>query len=117
MASEFTIYHNPRCSKSRASLEILQEAGQTPTVIEYIKEGISEEALKGLLQSLGLPAANLIRRGESVYKDNGLNADEMSDDEIIRAINQHPILLERPVVSNGKRAVIGRPPDNVRALL
>ncbi|MFK7956028.1 MAG: arsenate reductase (glutaredoxin) [Lysobacterales bacterium] len=117
MASELTIYHNPRCSKSRATLAILMDAGLNPTVVEYIKEGINEDTLKGVLTNLGLPAAQVIRRGEAVYKDNHMNADEMSDDDLVSAIARHPILLERPIVSDGTRAVIGRPPENVRALL
>lgn len=112
-----TIYHNPRCSKSRAALDLLKSRGVEATVIEYLKTPPSAGELKALLAGLGLSARQLMRRGESVYKELGLDRPELGEDELVRAMVEHPILIERPiVVANGKVA-LGRPPENILGIL
>jgi len=117
MAPALTIYHNPRCSKSRATLGLLVDKGLSPTLVEYLKQGLTVAEIKRLLDALGMPASQVIRRGEKVYRDHGLNADGMTNDQLIAAIADNPILLERPIVSDGDKAIIGSPPENVLALL
>ncbi|MEZ5555837.1 arsenate reductase (glutaredoxin) [Haliea sp.] len=114
--SEFQIYHNPRCSKSRAALALLREHGVEPDVIAYLDQPPSAAALKRLLKKLAVPASGLLRRGEPEFKSAGLHSDS-SEAEILAAMAAHPKLIERPVVVRGERAVIGRPPENVLALL
>jgi arsenate reductase len=114
--SEFTIYHNPRCSKSRNTLALLQENGIEPQVILYLETAPDETEIALLLDKLGISAAQLVRRGEEAYKTSGLSADS-SDAELISAMARHPKLIERPVVVCGDRAVLGRPPENVLALI
>ncbi len=111
-----TLYHNPRCSKSRAALALLEERGADVEVIRYLDTPLDEAGLRDLLRRLGRPAAELVRRGEAEYKAAGLGpgADE---DQLVAAIAAHPKLMERPVAVVGKRAVIGRPPENVLELL
>lgn len=114
-----TIYHNPRCSKSRRTLEILESAGMTPDIVRYLDEPPDAADILRLARALGRPVADLLRRGESVVRDAG-DLPPLEDDEALaKWISQHPIALERPVVidASGSRAVIGRPPENVRALL
>ncbi len=112
-----TIYHNPRCSKSRATLELIRQQGQEPTIVEYLKEPLSASTVKSLLKQLGIDARDLLRTKEDAYKSAGLNDTDLSDDTIIAAMIEHPKLIERPIVSDGKRAVLGRPPENVLELL
>ena len=114
--SEYLIYHNPRCSKSRAALALLEENGVTPEVIRYLEAPPSEAELRALLAKLELPASALVRRGEDEYRALGLGVDA-SEAELLRAMAAHPRLIERPVVVRGARAVLGRPPENVLALL
>ena len=114
--SEFTIYHNPRCSKSRNTLALLQENGIEPEVVLYLETPPDESELTALLDKLGMPASQLVRRGEEAFKTSGLSADS-SDAELISAMARHPKLIERPVVVSGDRAVLGRPPENVMALI
>ena len=110
-----TIYHNPRCSKSRATLELLRAHGIEPRVIEYLQTPPSAHELKHLIELLGLTPRELVRRNEPEYKAARL--DEASDTELIRAMVQHPILIERPIVVKGNRAALGRPPENVLKVL
>ena len=110
------IYHNPRCSKSRQSLALLRENGVEPEVIEYLKTPPDADALRDLLRKLGLAAHEILRTKEDVYTACDLSS-ETSEAEILSAIVAHPILLERPIIVKGNRAVIGRPPENVRELL
>jgi len=110
------IYHNPRCSKSRQSLVLLRENGVEPEVIEYLKTPLDAAALRDLLKKLGLCAHEILRTKEDAYFNCGLSP-ESSEAEILPAIVAHPILLERPIIVNGNRAIIGRPPENVRELL
>ncbi|MFA5583979.1 MAG: arsenate reductase (glutaredoxin), partial [Bacteriovoracaceae bacterium] len=104
-----------RCSKSRESLNILEKAQVHFEVIEYLKNPLSESELQEVLRKLDRPAKDLLRTKESVFQE--LNIDLENDKEIIKAISEHPILLERPIVVSNNRAVIGRPPENVLDLL
>lgn len=110
------IFHNPRCSKSRQTLSLLQERGHEPEVVEYLKTGLSAAQVRELAQQLGKPLHELLRRKEAAYKEQGLSpqADEAT---IVRALERAPILLERPVVVVGDRARTGRPPEAVLELL
>jgi len=110
------IYHNPRCSKSRQALGILREYAEEPDVVEYLKEPLDQAELDALLQKLKVPAHDLLRTKEDEYTELGLSADTPQED-ILTAIVHHPILLERPIVVKGRRAVIARPPELVEELL
>ena len=114
---EITIYHNPRCSKSRETLKILTDNGHAPVVVEYLKTPPSAEEIQRLLDLLSMQARDLIRTGEAEYIQAGLDQPSISDQALIRAINAHPILLQRPIVVRDDRAVIGRPPEKVLELL
>ena len=114
--SAITIYHNPRCSKSRNTLALLEENGVTPKVVLYLETPPGAGEIKELLKKLGMRAGELVRRGEDDYKAAGLDR-ESSDAEIVRAMARYPKLIERPIVVKGSRAVLGRPPENVLALL
>ncbi len=114
--SDFTIYHNPRCSKSRTTLALLEEKGIQPEVVLYLETEPGEGEIRQLLDKLGITAAQLVRRGEDAYKSAGLGKDS-SEAELIAAMAQHPKLIERPIVVSGDRAVLGRPPENVLDLI
>ncbi len=114
--AEYTIYHNPRCSKSRAALALLEERGVRPRVIEYLKAAPSAAELKEVLRRLGIAAEALVRKGEEVYKTRYAGKD-LTEAQWIQAMVDDPILIERPVVVHGERAVIGRPPEKVLDLL
>ena len=109
------IYHNPRCSKSRATLALLTEQGIEPEIIDYLNDPPSEITLKKIQKALGCAVADMVRKKEAPYAENGLEA--ASEDGLITAITNFPILLERPIVVNGNRAAIGRPPENVLDIL
>ena len=115
-ASEFTIYHNPRCSKSRNTLALLQENGVEPEVVLYLETAPDATEIGSLLVRLGIPASGLVRKGEAEYKEAGLSADS-SEEALVAAMAKYPKLIERPVVVRGDRAVLGRPPENVLDLL
>ena len=110
------IYHNPRCTKSRQTLELLRKRGIEPEVIEYLKTPPSAAEVKGLLEKLGVEPHALLRKGEAPYKELGLSA-KSTKTEVAQAIAGHPILLERPVVVAGNKAVIGRPPERALEIL
>ena len=110
---KLTIYHNPMCSKSRETLDLLNTQNKSPTIIEYLNETPDKETLKEIISKLGIPAAELVRTGEQAYKEAGLNIEKMSENDIIEAICAQPSLLQRPIVVSGNRAVIGRPPVKV----
>ena len=112
----YTIYHNPRCSKSRNTLAILEEKSVDTEVVLYLETPPDAAQIRGLLDKLGIAAAELVRRGEDEYKSCGLGKDS-SQDEIISAMASHPRLIERPIVVCGDRAVLGRPPENVLELI
>ncbi|MEM7234269.1 MAG: arsenate reductase (glutaredoxin) [Planctomycetota bacterium] len=117
MNEPVTIYHNPRCSKSRATLELLRERGIEPEVVEYLKDAPSRATLKRLIQSLGASdVSDLTRTKEAVFKELGL-ANEDDRERWIDAIVENPVLLERPIVVVGNRARVGRPPENVLEIL
>ena len=110
------IYHNPRCSKSRQTLEILQQAGQQPEIIEYLKTPPTASELENLLQKLNLKPEQLLRKGEQLYKDKYKN-QQLTDEELIKVMAENPVLIERPIVVKDNKAVLGRPPENVLELL
>lgn len=112
-----TIYHNPRCSKSRQALELLEAHGAAPTVVPYLETPPDAATLTTLLAALGLPARALLRSGEDEYRELGLDNPALDDNALIAAMVAHPRLIERPVVIRGQRAVIGRPPEKVLELL
>ena len=111
------LYHNPRCSKSRGALELLQERGIEPRVIAYLDMPPTADELRELLRLLALPARALLRTGEEEYTALGLADASLTDDALIAAMVAHPRLIERPIFVHGGRAVIGRPPEQVLALL
>ena len=111
-----TIYHNPRCSKSRTTLKLLQGAGQKPLVIEYMDKPPSVSELEGVLKLLGMSAFKLLRAHEQEAKDLGLNEDTPAQD-ILEAMTEHPKLIQRPIVINMKGARICRPPETVYDLI
>lgn len=110
------IYHNPRCRKSRETLAFVEASGQPFEVIEYLKTPLSETELKGLLSKLEMRPEQLLRKGEAIWKSQ-FKGRELTDDEIRSAMVQHPKLIERPIVVKGSRAILGRPPENVKELL
>jgi len=114
-----TIYHNPRCSKSRAACELVSTArtSEPVEVIEYLKHPLSVEQLRALHAMLGGALIEMVRTGETEYRALGLDAPGVTDDQLYEAIARHPILLQRPIVVRDGRAVIGRPTENVAALL
>lgn len=112
-----TIYHNPRCSKSRATLKLLEDHGHTPDVIEYLNTPPSVAELKHILKLLDLSPRELLRHNETAYQEAGLDDDSLSNSAIIRIMVAHPVLIERPIVICGDKAVIGRPPENVLAII
>lgn len=111
-----TIYHNPRCSKSRATLALIEERGVQPTVIEYLQTPPSAAELKSILDRLGMKPAELLRKGEEAYKAH-VAGRNLADAQLIALMVEHPVLIERPIVVRGDRAVLGRPPENVLQLL
>jgi arsenate reductase len=112
-----TIWHNPRCSKSRQTLEFLHKKGVTPAIREYLKQPPSKAEVETLLDMVGGDPAELIRDGEAEFKALKKKKAEMSKADIAKAIAAHPILLQRPIVVAGKKAAIGRPPEAVLPLL
>lgn len=112
-----TIYHNPDCSKSRQTLELLEEHGVEPVIIEYLKTPPTAEKLKTILAGLGVSPRELMRRKESVYAELELDDEDLSDDELINFMIEHPILIERPIVLANGKAALGRPPEQVLEIL
>ena len=111
------IYHNPRCSKSRQTLALLRERGLEPEIVLYLESPPSEAGLEELLDKLGMPARDLMRRKEAPYRELGLDDPSLTRAELVAAMASHPILIERPVVVSGTRAAIGRPPEKVLEIL
>ena len=112
-----TIYHNPRCSKSRAALALLEERGLEPEIVEYLKTPPSAAELKVILKKLGLRPRDIIRACEPRYAELGLMNRDLDDDALIALMAENPILIERPIVVSGGKAAIGRPPANVLDIL
>jgi len=108
--------HNPHCSKSRAALELVREAGVELPVREYLKVPPSIDELRRIVQLLGVRPIDIVRRGEEIYKTLDLS-DATPDEEVLHAMAEHPILIERPIVVRNGRAVVGRPPESVREIL
>jgi len=111
------IYHNPRCSKSRQTLQLLQEHEIEPEVVEYLETPPDKTTLRKILKQLGLSPRDLIRRKENEYKENQLDDPSLTDDQLIDAMVKYPKLIERPIVVTDKGAVIGRPPEKVLEVL
>ncbi|MDG1165946.1 MAG: arsenate reductase (glutaredoxin) [Porticoccaceae bacterium] len=111
------IYHNPRCSKSRQTLELLRNHGVEPEVVLYLEEPLDAATITSLLGKLGITAAQLMRRSEQDFKDNNLGRADISEDQLLAAMVKYPKLVERPIVVVGDKAVLGRPPENVLELL
>jgi len=112
-----TLYHNTRCSKSRGALELLQARGIEPEIVYYLETPPSPAQLRDLLLMLGLPARELLRKGEDEYREQGLDDPSLPEGALIEAMAKHPKLIERPVFVNNGRAVIGRPPERVLEIL
>jgi len=115
-STQITIYHNPRCSKSRNTLALLQQHGIEPTVIEYLKDSPSKSELESIIRKLGIKPEQIVRKGEETYKRE-FAGKTLSDDQWLDALAGNPILIERPIVVKGERAVVGRPPENVLDLI
>ncbi len=111
------IYHNPRCSKSRQTLELLKQQGIEPQIVEYLKEPPGADEIESVLNMLDLEPRELMRRKESEYKELGLDNPELDRKALIQAMVDHPKLIERPIVINQDRAAIGRPPESVLEIL
>lgn len=112
-----TIWHNPRCSKSRQTLELLHSRGIEPVVVEYLRTPPDRDTLRAVLRMLGTGPRGLLRKGEAAYKARNLSDPALTDDDILAAMIEEPVLIERPVVISGGRAAIGRPPEAVLAIL
>ena len=115
--SEFQIYHNPRCSKSRQTLALLEEKGIKPEVILYLDDTPSVAALTAVIEKLGVTVRDIIRTGEDAYKEQNLKNPELSDAALLEAMVASPKLIQRPIVIKNDKAVIGRPPENVLDLI
>ncbi len=117
MANTVTIYHNPRCSKSRQTMNLLEQKAITPTVVKYLDTPPDSETLTNILDMLGLEPRELMRKGEAEYTELKLDNTELSREQLIQAMVEHPRLIERPIVVNGDKAALGRPPEQVLAIL
>ncbi|MWV13225.1 arsenate reductase (glutaredoxin) [Pseudomonas sp. R-28-1W-6] len=115
--TDLTLYHNPRCSKSRGALELLEARGLTPNIVRYLETPPSAAELHSLLGKLGIGARQLLRTGEDEYKELNLADGSLSEAQLIEAMVAHPRLIERPILIAGDKAVIGRPPEKVLELL
>lgn len=113
----FTLYHNPRCSKSRQALQLLQEQGIEPQLRKYLDEPLNLDELKQLLSQLDMTPRQLMRTGEEIYRELDLTNTELDDAQLLDALLLHPRLIERPILSNGKQALVGRPPEQLLQLL
>lgn len=112
-----TIFHNPRCSKSRQTLSILEKQGITPEVVLYLETPPDADQLKAILGKLGINARDLLRKGEQEFKDNNLKDPSLTEQQLINFMCEFPRLIERPIVVNGEKARIGRPPESVLEIL
>jgi arsenate reductase len=115
--TDLTLYHNPRCSKSRSAVELLEARGLTPTIVRYLETPPDAARLRDLLSKLGLGARQLLRTGEDEYKNLNLADASLSDEQLIAAMVAHPKLIERPILIAGDKAVIGRPPEKILEIL
>jgi len=110
------IYHNPRCRKSREGLQILEDSGKEFKIIKYLDEIPTEKELSYIIKLLNINPIDLVRKNESIWKDN-YNNKELTDNEIIKAMIKNPKLIERPIVINNKKAIVGRPPENIKKII
>ncbi|HKS40732.1 MAG TPA: arsenate reductase (glutaredoxin) [Blastocatellia bacterium] len=117
MSDVIRVYQKPTCSKCRATLGILEECAVEFDSINYYETPLNVEELRGLINKLGISPRDLMRKGEQLYRDLGLGERELSDDELIKLMVENPDLMERPIVVHGDKAVLGRPPKNVKKLL
>ncbi|KRP61305.1 arsenate reductase (glutaredoxin) [Pseudomonas trivialis] len=115
--TDLTLYHNPRCSKSRGALELLEARGLAPTVVRYLETPLNTAQLKALLGKLGITARQLLRTGEDEYKTLDLADATLSEAQVIAAIAAHPKLMERPILETADKAVMGRPPEKILEIL
>ena len=115
--TELTIYHNPRCSKSRQTLELIINRNLNPKIVLYLEEKLSQQELKSIISKLGISPRDLLRKGEVEYKENNLDNINLSNDKIIDLMICFPKLVERPIVVKDNQAIIGRPPENVLKLI
>lgn len=115
--SKATIYHNPRCSKSRKTLQLLEEKAVSVDIIDYLNHPPSTQELADILKKLKLSARDLLRTGESDYKEQGLKDTSLSDDDLLQAMIRYPKLIQRPIVLYNNKAAIGRPPESVLEIL
>lgn len=115
MSDKYTVYHNPRCSKSRMAVEFLNEAGKSFEIIEYLKESPTAEELKRVLEKLNQPAKSIIRKGEPDFKEN-FKGLELTENQWIEAMIKYPKLIERPIVIKGDKAVVARPTELINDL-
>lgn len=115
MAAEITIYHNPRCSKSRQTLDLLRQKGIAPRIVEYLTTPPTPAELQRILVALGLPARQVVRAKEA--REEGLDVAALDEAQLVAALCRHPRALERPIVVAGERAALGRPPEAVLAIL
>lgn len=111
-----TVYHNPRCSKSRQGLALVAESGKEFEVVKYLDAPVSEEKLTEIIQLLGISPWALVRKSEAIWKSHFKDKD-LTETELIQAMVQHPKLMERPIVVNGKKATVGRPPEKILDIL
>ena len=117
MTTDVTIYHNPRCSKSRATLDLLREQGHQPYIVEYLKNPPSESELAAILKLLGMEPRELMRRKEAEYDRENLDDPGLTRKQLIKMLHDHPRLIERPIVLANGKAVLGRPPESVLEIL
>ena len=115
--TNLVIFHNPRCSKSRQTLSIIQERDLDLNVVEYLKNPPSKTELKTILKKLGIRPIDLMRKGETLFKEKNLNDPSVTDEYLIDCMVENPILIERPIVIRGEKAIIGRPPERVMEIL
>lgn len=115
--TDITIYHNPRCSKSRQTLQLIEDTGVEPRIVKYLDDVPSEAELSTILKKLAVAPREMMRIKEADYKDNQLADESLTEQQLIAAMHQFPKVIERPIVVRGEQAVIGRPPENVLALL
>lgn len=111
------LYHNPRCSKSRLALQLLEESGKKFQVIEYLNADLKSQDYEKLIEELDLPSKEIIRLKEKVLQELELDLDNLSRPQLAKLLSTNPILLERPILSNGRKAIQGRPPENILELL
>lgn len=116
LVKEIILYHNPRCGKSRDALALLEKKGAHPKIVEYLKSPPSADEIERILSLLGIEPRDLMRKKEKEYKTLNLDRKELTRNQLIQAMAAHPILIERPIAVSGNKAVVGRPPENVRKI-